>query len=643
MLSFNNIKILSKIALVFALLLAISTVVNIISFTSMTTQEKAADWTDHTHAVLGTVSNIVAAMVDQETGMRGYLLSGDEKFLAPQKAGAKAYAENIAEVRNLTSDNPAQQKRLDELATLVEGWTNDVVVQEMKLMTSKDTAQQARDLEVAGVGKKWMDQIRTKAAEIGGVEQQLLSARSAAASDSAATARFAIIAGALIMIASGLLMLFVLNRGMIRPIAAMTAVMGRLAQGDTSISVVGAKRKDEIGAMANAVEVFRQAAMNNRELEAEAAATRGRQAKEQEAINRIKETEAGQLAFATQNIGVGLKRLASGDLAFQLDQEFAPAFEPLRQDFNQSVRQLATALSEIAHSISSMDNGTREIAAGAEDLSRRTEQQASSLEQTAAALDEITTNVANSTKRTEEARVVASQANQSAVRSVDVVSHAERAMRKIEESSQEISNIIGVIDEIAFQTNLLALNAGVEAARAGDAGKGFAVVAQEVRELAQRSAQAAKEIKELIHNSSSEVENGVRLVRDTGEALKTISGFIVEINGHMESIAISAREQSTGLGEVNAAVNSMDQTTQQNAAMVEQSTAASNTLAQEAAKLRNLVSQFTLSSARPVLPRAAARDSRPVASPARALTRRLAGAFGGVAAAASAANEWEEF
>jgi methyl-accepting chemotaxis protein len=187
------------------------------------------------------------------------------------------------------------------------------------------------------------------------------------------------------------------------------------------------------------------------------------------------------------------------------------------------------------------------------------------------------------------------RATQAATASADVVSQAELAMSKIEESSQQISNIIGVIDEIAFQTNLLALNAGVEAARAGDAGKGFAVVAQEVRELAQRAATAAREIKGLIQNSSTEVGNGVQLVRNAGGALKTIGSFILEINSHMEAIATSSREQSTGLMEVNQAVNAMDQTTQQNAAMVEQSTAASGALAIEAAKLRSLVEQFQLS------------------------------------------------
>jgi methyl-accepting chemotaxis protein len=379
------------------------------------------------------------------------------------------------------------------------------------------------------------------------------------------------------------------------PIGQITSAMRRLAEGDTGSDIPFAGRADEIGSMAAAVEVFRQAAIANKRMQIEADENRKQADDDRIAAQQKAESDATErLRIATSGLASGLRRLAAGDLAFRLDEPFAPDFEALRHDFNQSIAQLAEVLTAISSSIITIEDGTREISSGADDLSKRTEQQAAALEETAAALEEITSNVSNSSKRTEETRTVATQANQSAAKSAEVVSHAEEAMGRIETSSQQISNIIGVIDEIAFQTNLLALNAGVEAARAGEAGKGFAVVAQEVRELAQRSASAAKEIKGLIQNSSKEVESGVKLVRDTGQSLTTIGSFITQINQHMDAIATSAKEQSVGLSEVNVAVNRMDQTTQQNAAMVEQSTAASTSLAQEAQKLRELVSQFKL-------------------------------------------------
>ncbi|AHF82801.1 chemotaxis protein [Rhizobium leguminosarum bv. trifolii WSM1689] len=388
---------------------------------------------------------------------------------------------------------------------------------------------------------------------------------------------------------------FLTRKTVTKPILSLSDDMQRLAGGDTAIACTGIGRTDEIGTMASAVEVFRQAAIANKQLEKDAEAARLQGETERvTARKQADEDAAERLRAATSGLAAGLKRLASGDLAFQIDEPFAPDFENLRHDFNMSIRQLDQTLSAITAAIAAIDEGTREIASGAGDLSKRTEQQAASLEETAAALDQITANVSNSSKRTDEARTEATDANRNAAKSSEVVSHAEEAMRRIEASSQQISSIIGVIDEIAFQTNLLALNAGVEAARAGDAGKGFAVVAQEVRELAQRSAQAAKEIKGHIQKSSVEVESGVKLVLDTSQVLKAISEQIARINQHMDAIAVSAREQSTGLAEVNTAVNSMDQVTQQNAAMVEQSTAASGHLAEEAAKLRELVSRFRL-------------------------------------------------
>ena len=251
-------------------------------------------------------------------------------------------------------------------------------------------------------------------------------------------------------------------------------------------------------------------------------------------------------------------------------------------------------MSNVRGAAGTINDNSAELSSAANDLSKRTEQQAAALEETAAALDEITTTVRAASARATEARDMVYETKQSAAKSGEIVRSAVTAMSRIEDSSTKISQIIGVIDEIAFQTNLLALNAGVEAARAGEAGRGFAVVAQEVRELAQRSANAAKEIKTLISASASEVAGGVSLVRSTGTALVEIESLVNKVNEHVESIATAAREQSTALAEINSSVNHMDQMTQKNAAMVEETTAASETLAAESRQLQALLSNFKL-------------------------------------------------
>ncbi|WP_312948739.1 methyl-accepting chemotaxis protein [Agrobacterium sp.] len=384
------------------------------------------------------------------------------------------------------------------------------------------------------------------------------------------------------------------------PIAELTAIMRKLAGGDLSVTVSGSKRSDEIGEMARAVEVFKEAALHNKALERQADENRRASEAERISIQERAEQEAEErLTKATSGLANGLKRLASGDMLCEINEKFSEQFEALREDFNRSVHQLRITLEQVNQTAQSVSNGSGEISTASDQLSKRTEQQAASLEETAAALEEVTTNVKQTSERAGEAREMVRHASQRAVASSTVVSSAVEAMQKIEMASGQISNIIGVIDEIAFQTNLLALNAGVEAARAGEAGKGFAVVAQEVRELAQRSANAAKEIKALIGNSEAAVNQGVTLVNDTGSGLTEIAQLVTAINEHMDAIATAAREQASGLAEINTSVNHMDQVTQQNAAMVEEMNAAGANLAEESGRLSDLLAQFRMQEGNP--------------------------------------------
>ena len=329
----------------------------------------------------------------------------------------------------------------------------------------------------------------------------------------------------------------------------------------------------------------------------------------------------------------GLGRLGRRELTARIDPGEVGRYAQMAEDFNRALESLGQAFAAISEAAGGLSGGADQITAASDDLSRRTEQQAAGLEQTAASLDELTAAVKTTADNARRASDMVAAARAEADRSGAVVSRAVEAMGLIETSSSKISQIIGVIDEIAFQTNLLALNAGVEAARAGDAGKGFAVVASEVRSLAQRSAEAAKEIKALISTSTEQVGEGVNLVGAAGRALQAIGAKVLEIDSVVGDISGSAQEQSLGLTQINATVNQMDQATQQNAAMVEQAAAAAHAMRGETETLSDIVATFDVGAAaraagRAAGPRLAGPASRPQPSPAETLRRKAAAAVG---------------
>jgi methyl-accepting chemotaxis protein len=494
--------------------------------------------------------------------------------------------------------------------------------------------------EVSPMIEKWRNDIRDLSE---GNLKDVLARSDDLTDNTNSTILTSLIALGVLFLAGIILSLVVASRGITGPIDRLRARMVSLAGGETEQPVEGLARKDEVGQMADAVAIFRDNAIERIRLEQEADANRSMSEKERIERDAQKAKEAADVQFAVDNLASGLSHLSDGDVSYRIQQPFVDTLDVVRANFNASAEKLQTALTRVAHNARGIDAGANEIRSAADDLAKRTEQQAASVEETAAALEQITTTVKDSTRRAQEAGELVARTRAGAEQSGEVVRKAVVAMEQIEKSSSEISNIISVIDEIAFQTNLLALNAGVEAARAGEAGKGFAVVAQEVRELAQRSASAAKDIKALITTSNVQVQQGVQLVGETGRTLETIVTEVQEINRHVVAIVDSAQEQSSGLQQINTAVNQMDQDTQKNAAMVEESTAASHSLAKEAASLNQLLAQFKLSGAYEAPVRAATEYERPAASPARALGRKISNAFSGNAALVTSKDSWEEF
>ncbi|WP_297297511.1 methyl-accepting chemotaxis protein [uncultured Methylovirgula sp.] len=631
----KNIVISKKLIVAFAAVLGVVAMTSVVIEVAIHHTEGAIQSRDSAFRLVDHIDEALATQYDLSSTSRGYLLSDDKaRFRELYDAAAKSFGEDIAAARAEAGDDPEMTAAIDRFAAANATWQREVGDPEMQFGGDPQNAPQATAIAKSAASIETMKQVHAAGTDARTKAETILAAAESAQGSALWFVHLAQIVGGLVALLVAGYAGYQLERRIAFPIRILNDCMKRLAQGRLDVGVPPLGEGDEIAEMSQRVQVFKDNAVEKARLEAEAEAAR----KAAEADRARQEIETQQYIEAhnvfVSSITEALQRLSDGDLTFRLAKAFTSEYEKIRGNFNASIEKLQQVMVHVNTNTQAIRSGTQEISTAADDLSRRTEQQAASLEETAAALDEITATVRKTADGAMHARELVSTAKSDAEKGGGVVRQAINAMSAIEKSSQQIGQIIGVIDEIAFQTNLLALNAGVEAARAGDAGRGFAVVASEVRALAQRSAEAAKEIKGLISASSTQVEQGVDLVAETGKALERIFAQVAEMDSIVADIATSAREQATGLQEVNTAVNQMDQVTQQNAAMVEESTAASHTLSLETEELTKLVGRFQVGDVE--TPR-----KQPVKNAARPAFKTVASRGG--AAPKPANDEWEEF
>ena len=384
---------------------------------------------------------------------------------------------------------------------------------------------------------------------------------------------------------------WIVIRNITRPLKSVHDALEAVANENVTLAIPHTDMSNEVGMMAKATQALQEKVRERHAMAAREENQNRELERERQHSQDIQQGEATAQAHVVSTIGQALETLATGDLTVRC-QDLGPRYGELRQNFNDAVEHLQAAMAKVSAKGVDIGGSKEDIRRASAELSQRTERQAANLEETSAALDELTVAVRQTADGAHEAAQRVTAVSTEAMRSDQIVAQAIEAMGGIEHSSEEISKIIGVIDEIAFQTNLLALNAGVEAARAGESGKGFAVVAQEVRELAQRSAAAAKEIKDQISRSSGQVASGVRLVGEAGDALKRISTQVKSASDIVGKIAHSASEQDTTLRSISSSLNQLDAATQHNAAMAEETTASAEALAADTDELISLISSF---------------------------------------------------
>ncbi|MCH4094128.1 MAG: methyl-accepting chemotaxis protein [Acetobacter peroxydans] len=586
---FKNIRISGKIIFSFSLLVATVALFSVVVFISLGQIRNAKLESDQAHQTINTVNDLLNTLVESQNAMRGYVASANKQFITRIDDYRASVPPRLA---TLEATLPPETVK-NELPALRQAITlfDDEMAKTVAAMSNPSLLNQTR-AEIASTAR--LTNIRNIIDKLDQQEQAVVAERTQAANAAFQRASLTLAIGGGLTTLISVLVGVALVRSIATPVVKLTGIMRVLAGGNTAVTVPGTDRNDEIGTMAAAVEIFRKAAIDKDQLEQEAALARRQQEAERQAAQERTDEAARQLQLATDSLADGLQKMAAGDLTTQIETKFAAALEPLRENFNLSVEQLGEALLSVSSSSYNMGNSTAELATAADNLSRRTEQQAATLEETSAALMQITQRVQKTTEETQNVHRVVTTSRADAAHAENVVNKAIEAMTRIDQSSQSISKIVDMINSIAFQTNILALNASVEAARAGESGRGFAVVAEEVRNLAHQSAEAVKEISALISSSGEQVKAGVSSVVETGDVLQRIVAHVNTISDLIANIAGAAHDQAASISQLNVAMGSMEQTTQQNAAIAEESAAASHTLAMQAEELEKLVRQFEL-------------------------------------------------
>ncbi|HEY8566566.1 MAG TPA: CHASE3 domain-containing protein [Beijerinckiaceae bacterium] len=549
-----KLSIRAKLICAFAALLVVTLGVSGTTYRSLSFIEKSNHWTAHTHKVLNELNEALAAMVNQETGLRGYLIAGDAKFLEPYKSGGEAYDKAFASVKKLTSDNPAQQARLDEMNAFARQWRNDVAARQIALMEKPDTVGEARRMEASGAGKTAMDGIRKKVAEISGVEQKLMAQREADAASAFSTAYLVTLVGFVAMLVVAIGSALVLTNGIAAPIKHMTDVMKRLAADDLVVAVPGIGRRDEIGGMAAAVQVFKDALIAKK---------------------------AADEAAAVEN-EAKMRRAQALD---QLTRTFETKVSALTQGLSSAATEMEATARSMTSTADQTNGQSMAVASAAEQTSANVQTVASATEELSISIREITTQVAH--------------AAQIAGGAVEDARRTDQMVQALAQTAEKIGGVVQLINTIAGQTNLLALNATIEAARAGEAGRGFAVVATEVKELASQTSKATEEIAGQIAEVQTATRQAVDAIQGIGRTITGISDISTSIAAAMEEqgaatqeIARNVQEAARGTEQVTGNIGEVKRGAGETGAAAAQVLGAAQELARHSSNLGQEVESF---------------------------------------------------